>query len=104
MTRYSARIRALEGRIAPSECPLCGGIAIDFVTIHADDPVPPAPVCEKCGKPRRQFIVHHAAEPIGDEVEVSTRVEKGPKVGVNDAVAALDNKPRTRRRQYCGPR
>ncbi len=127
MSRYSARIRALENRIAPA-CPLCAGYpAIDFVTVHGAETPPPAPPpCEACGKLATRFIVHHAA----DEVEVSTRVEKGsaadavapseqpaaaalsrrapvaqsvPAAHDNNARAETAPKPRTRRRRYCGP-
>jgi len=97
VNRYSARLRSLEHRIAPGACLLCAGYpAIDFVTIHGDETPPPPPVCEKCGKPCRQFIVHHAAEPIDTQQPVRTARVDNPR-------AETAPKPLVRRRQYNGP-
>ncbi len=126
MSRYAARLRSLEHRIVPA-CPLCAGYpAIDFITVHGDEtPPPPPPPCEACGKQPTKFVVHHAA----DEVELSTRVEKGsaadtvarsqqtaaglpPRVpSAENVLPTEDVKPRSqrhskaliRRRRYYGP-
>ncbi len=112
MTRYSARIRALEGRIAPA-CPLCAGYpAIDFITIHGDEtPPPPPPPCEACGKLATRFIVHHAADAVApseqraaDLLRRAPAAESVPPARDNNGRAETAPKPRTRRRQYCGPR
>ena len=127
MSRYGARLRSLENRLAPA-CPVCAGYpAIDFVTVHGDETPPPAPPpCEACGKLKTRFIVHHAC----DEVEVSDPSEKGsaadtvarsqqtahevegPRPSAENVLPTEDVKPRSqrhskaliRRRQYYGPK
>jgi hypothetical protein len=113
VSRHSARLRSLEGKLAPSACPLCAGYpAIAFVTVHGDETPPPAPPpCEACGKLATRFIVHHAAEPI-DTPQPAQNQGSNPTLTQQPAdTAALDNnrapetarEPRTRRRRYCGP-
>jgi hypothetical protein len=117
VSRYSARIRALEGKLAPGECRVCMGRAWDMVRVEGDDPVPPAPLCEACGKPRRQFIIHFTDDlpdegplmplPVAERVEAPVdnngRAETaGPVNGPTHAGAEPAPKPRVRRRQYSG--
>ena len=89
MTRYSARLRQLEHRLAPS-CPLCAGRAIDFITIHGDETLPPRAPCESCGKPRMAFVVHLADEQ--------------PDTAAGDIMPAPESrsKPLVRRRRFYG--
>ncbi len=115
MSRYSARLRSLEHRIAPG-CPVCSGYpAIDFVTVHGDETPPPAPPpCEACGKLATRFIVHHAAEPIDDTGAPSQQpaaepfsrrepaAESVPSAPEHNARAEPAREPRTRRRQWYG--
>ncbi len=115
MSRYSARLRSLEHRIAPG-CPLCHGAPmIDFITVHGDETPPPAPPpCEGCGKVKTRFIVHHAAEPIDDTVAPSQQpaaepfsprapaAESVPPALDNNRAAETAREPRVRRRQYSG--
>jgi hypothetical protein len=75
--KYTARIRALEARLRPGECRVCMGRAWDMVRVEGDDPVPPAPLCEACGKPRRQFIIHFTDD-IDDELAPSQQPAAAP--------------------------
>ena len=116
MSRYAARLRSLEHRIAPG-CPVCSGYpSIAFITIHGDEtPPPPPPPCEGCGKLATRFIVHHAAEPIDDTVAPSQQpaaepfsprapaAESVPPAPEHNARAVVNPKARARRRRYCGP-
>jgi hypothetical protein len=113
VSRYAARIRALEHKLRPGECRVCMGRAWDMVRVEGDDPVPSAPLCEACGEPRRQFIIHFsddvddelarsqqpAAEPFSPRAPAAESVP--PAEGVEPR-AESRSKPRTRRRQYSG--
>lgn len=99
MSRYSARIRALERKLVPGDYPLCAGCTgrgIDIITIEEGESPPPRPVCEKCGKPRLAFIVEFADEPIDTHQ---------PDTSVTDIMPAAETAPKAliRRRRYYGP-
>jgi hypothetical protein len=93
VTRYSARLRQLEHKLVPNDCPLCGGIAIDFVTLAPGETLPPRPPCTACGAARKAFVVvidRPQPEPIPSEgIGHNGRAETAPK-------------PRVRRRQWYG--
>jgi hypothetical protein len=92
MTRYSARLRQLEHRIAPGACPVCAGApAVDFITLAPGESPPPRQACESCGAPHMAFIV------------VLDRPQPEPAALDDNARAESQSKPRVRRRQYCGP-
>jgi hypothetical protein len=61
MSRYSARIRQLEAKLRPGECPVCGdgrGVVIRYVNVKAGEPEPELPpeLCGECGKPRKRML------------------------------------------------
>jgi len=115
VSRYGARIRALEHKLVPGDYPLCAGCngrGIDMITIEEGETPPPRPVCESCGKPRRAFIVEFTDEPIDTHQPERPALEPGD-VGIVYHRPAPDpesitpraesqSKPRTRRRQYSG--
>jgi len=111
VSRYGARLRSLENRLAAA-CPLCAGLpAVDFVTIHGDEPPPPPPPpCEACGKLATRFIVHHAADAVApseqraaDLLRRAPAAESVPPAHEHNRAAETAREPRTRRRRYCGP-
>ena len=111
MSRYSARIRQLENRIAPG-CPLCHGYpAVAFVTIHGDETPPPAPPpCAACGKVTTRFIVHHAADTVAPSeqraADLPRRAPAAESVPPTEDVKPCSqrrSKPLARRRRYYGP-
>jgi hypothetical protein len=111
VSRYAARLRSLEHRIAPG-CPVCSGYpAIAFVTVHGDEATPPPPPpCEGCGRVATRFIVHHAADEVAPSQQTAAALphrapsaESVPAALAHNARAESQSKPRTRRRQYNGP-
>ncbi len=114
MSGYSTRLRQLEARLGGGQCPLCAGYpAIDFVTVHGDEPTPPAPPpCTACGKLATRFIVHHAADTVARSQQPAAEpfsprapsAESVPPAPEHNARAESRSKPRVRRRQYNGPR
>jgi hypothetical protein len=112
MSRYAARIRQLEHKLAPTACPVCAGYpAIAFVTIHGDEtPPPPPPPCEACGKLATRFIVHHAADEVAHSQQPAAEpfsprapaAEGVPPAHEHNARAESQSKPLVKRRRYCG--
>ncbi len=89
MSRYSARLRNLEHKLAPGACPLCGGCRVDFVTVAPGQAVP-RQACESCGVPRLAFIVEIPDEQPEPATEDLTPARERPSKAV------------IRRRRYCG--
>jgi len=90
MTRYSARIRALEHKLAPGACPVCGGCRVDFVTVAPGQAVV-RQACEACGTPHKLMVV-----------EIDTE-QPEPAALEHNRAPETAREPRTRRRRYRGP-
>ena len=92
MSRYSARIRTLEARLAPGACPRCSVVcAVDFYTLPPGAVLPPAPLCERCGRPHKLFVV-----------EIDTQ-QPVPAALDNERAAVVNSKALIRRRRYYVP-
>jgi fermentation-respiration switch protein FrsA (DUF1100 family) len=114
MSRHTARLRVLETKLRPGECRACLGRAWDMVRVEGDDPVPPAALCEACGKPRRQFIIHFV-DNDADELPGGLQPRPvdyreclrpmTPEPAPEDITPrpVVNSKPRAKRRRWYGP-
>ena len=61
MSRYSARIRALEAKLQPGKCRACGDgqrVSIEMLELEEGQPEPvlEPKLCEVCGKPSKRVV------------------------------------------------
>ncbi len=67
MSRYSARLRAIEAKLRPGECPECRDQPWEYITVDEDHPEPGPTLCDTCGQPRRRFITVMYVDGLEDE-------------------------------------
>ena len=88
MSRYSSRLRSLEGRLGLDQCPACGSSQCVVVWIDDEHPDYHQPGCVLCGQ--EPLVVVWDMRTDGDVVSAPSSAA--------ESVAA----PRVRRRRYSG--
>ncbi len=81
MSRYSARIRALEVKLRLGKCRACGDgqrVSIEMLELEEGQPEPvlEPKLCEVCGKPSKR-VVWLIYGPSDDEIPAITGVVRG---------------------------
>ena len=80
MSRYGARIRALEAKLQPGKCRACGDgqrVSIEMLELEEGQPEPvlEPKLCEVCGKPDKR-VVWIIYESLDDELPPPRSIPK----------------------------
>ncbi len=78
MTQYAARLRQLEAKLRPGECPECRNRRIEFITVDEDHPEPEPTLCDTCGRLGRRFITVMYVDDLEDEGRAVPTAQNSP--------------------------